>query len=138
MLPENIHFYLSYVFSTQRQYSYLALKALLMLNSVYPKHCQITSRLIILRFTKSRWHSQVLMPLTLIEASNILSFCFKRPINLESFSKSHVNEAKYFVFPGYVKYLKLRSWKFYANLSLPTVSTSRSYWFFFYKTAFLE
>jgi hypothetical protein len=66
--PENFHVHLTYTFSPQRAHNYLALKALMMLSSVCPKKCQTSSRLIIIKYTKTRVHSHIYVPLNLMEA----------------------------------------------------------------------
>lgn len=67
LLSKNFYIYLKYVFSHQKPYNYIAIKGLMMLSSVFPKRCQMTSKLIIVKYTKMRCHSEIYIRLQLNE-----------------------------------------------------------------------
>jgi hypothetical protein len=132
--PDCYIVYLMYTFSQRRAYSYLAIKALLMLGSVYPKNCQTSSRIIVLRYTRTRTHSTVYMPLTLFEMASSMSFSFKRPLSIESATKACIGASNFFVFPGFVRQLQFPSWKLGSSLFF----NGSSYWSLFYKSCFID
>lgn len=98
----------------------------------------MTSRLIILKYTKTRCHSIVYLKLSLNEFASTFLYALMKPISPSIVFHGHVREAKYFVFPGFIKHLKLPSWKRHVNLCMNQSSTAHPYLFFFHKTAYLD
>lgn len=109
--------YLKYIFSVPQSYNYIAIKAFLMVSSIYPKRCQGISRLIILKYTKTRRHSIVFLTISLQDFITFAPLLFKNPININTAINGHIKEAKHFVFPGFIKHLRLPSWERSVNIS---------------------
>lgn len=128
--------YLMYIFRQKSVHNYIALKSLIMLNSLHSKICLTSSRIIIVKYAKTQSHSVVYIPLTFTEFINTMLLYSKRPVPITTALKSFINESKHFVFPGFVKYLRLPSWRRNVNISLQ--SNKKNYWLFFFKTAFID
>jgi hypothetical protein len=136
--PEKFNVYLKYIFSQRRNYGYVALKALMMLTSIFPKRCLISSQLIILKYSKIRCHSIIYLKLNLTDYVSTMQYFIKKPTFSNIVINGHVKESKYFVFPGFVKHLRLPRWERFVNVSYNQVSKECLYPFFFYKTSFID
>jgi hypothetical protein len=137
-LPKEFMLYLRYIFSNRVTYNYIGLKALVMLMSIYPKRSLLISRIISLRFTRTRCFSSVFVPLTLAEASSFISFTSKKPMAIDTFLNNYIRESTYFVFPGYNKPLRFPSWVRTVNISFNQSSQRNLYTFLFYKTMYFD
>jgi hypothetical protein len=125
------------IFTNQHSYYSIALKALLIMESIYPRRCLISSRVIVLRFTKTRCHSTVWLKLNYNEVIPFLSYYIKRPIKQYSALHSSLKQAKYFIFPGNIRKLSIPSWERYVSLSFITTG-KHLYQLLFYKAAFFD
>jgi hypothetical protein len=136
--PKSYDIYLKYTFNDRLIYNAYALKALLMLTSIYPTRCHATSRMILVKFAKNRCISSIFIKFSLQELAPLFSFIMKRPTNLNVAINGSLNESKYFTFPGFVKLLKFPSWEHKVSLSLKQPSINNLYFLLFYKTAYLD
>jgi hypothetical protein len=138
MAPKHFNVYLKYIFSSRTVYSSTALKALLMLSSIYPRRCQATSRLILIKFAKNQSVSSVFFKFNLNEIAQTLSLAKKKPIKPSIVTQGFIRQSPYFVFPGFIKRLRFPFWERYINMSFKQDSTKNLYFFLFYKTAFID
>jgi hypothetical protein len=129
--------YLMYIFRQKSPYNFIAIKSLLMLNSVFSKMCQTNTKVIILKFSKAQSHSIVFIKITFNELINIMSFFNKKPANIRKTMTSYLSENKHFLFPGFIKHLKIPSWKQNIKLSFQG-ENEKNYWLFFYKTIYFD
>lgn len=136
--PNLYNINLKYIFSGQVQYSFIALKALLMLSSCFPKRCLMGSKMIILKYTKNRLHSFIFIPLSLMEYIHTLKYFIKSPSQITSCIKGHLKESKHFIFPGFIKPLKLPHWDYTVTISYHQSAPLYLYYLFFCKTAYLD
>jgi hypothetical protein len=138
ILSRKFNIYLKYIFSQQRNYNYIALKALMMLTSVFPKRCLMSSRLIVLKYTKSRSHSCIYLTLTLDEFIPTINLFMIHPIKPITELNGHIKESKHFIFPGFIKHLRLPRWEHGVNISFDHNTSRSSYPLFFHKTAYID
>lgn len=136
--PNIFTIYLKYIFSTHKTYTYIALKGLLMLSSIYPRRCQYSSRTIRLRYTKTRIHYLIFLPITLQILISFFHYHLTHPVSITTAMNSFIREAKHFVFPGFIKHLRLPSWEYTVNLSFKHIKITYLYTFFFYKIAYID
>jgi hypothetical protein len=136
--PNKHYIYLSYIFSQRRNYNYIALKALMMLSSIFPKRCRMSSKLIVLQFSRLRCHSIIFFKLNLQEAAATLNLYIKNPVDISNAFTGYVNQARYFIFPGFIKHLRLPHWDRPLNISFNQHNILSSYPLFFHKTSFLD
>jgi len=136
--PKSFDIYLKYTFNDRLIYNAYALKALLMLTSIYPTRCHATSRMILVKFAKNRCISSVFLKFSLEELAPVFSLLMKRPTNLTVARNGFLKESKYFTFPGFVKLLKFPFWEHNVSLSLKQSSKNNLYFLLFYKTAYLD
>jgi hypothetical protein len=136
--PDSFKIYLKYILSSQRQYNYAAIKALLMLETIYPKRCLMRSKLIIIQYTKTRCHSFIYLELTGREAFGLLTYTSSMPTKLTTTVNAFIKEAKHFVFPTFIKVLQFPSWTRHVNISFQAIAPQYLYTFLFYKTALID
>lgn len=136
--PKHFNIYLKYIFSSRTIYSTTALKALLMLSSIYPKRCQASSRMILIKFAKNQSVSSVFFKFNLEEIALLLSLKKKKPIKPSIITDGYIKQAPYFVFPGFIKRLRFPFWERYLNMSFKQDSKKHLYFFLFYKTAYID
>lgn len=137
LLSKNFYIYLKYVFSQRKPYNYIAIKGLLMLSSVFPKRCLMTSKLIIVKYTKTRCHSEIHMKLLFHEFVQTMQFNSINPIPMNTNIHSHIKQSKYFVFPGFIKHLRLPRWEYNVIISYKQVKNENLYPLFFHKTSLI-
>jgi len=136
--PNNFSVYLRYVFRDHSVANTIGLKAHLMLSSIYPKTCQSSSRLILIKYAKNHCISTIFFKLTLQELAPILMFLIKKPIKTNITLNGFIKESKYFTFPGFVKYLRFPSWRNSVSLSYKQDVKKHLYFLLFYKTAYID
>jgi len=115
----------------------LAIKTFFMLESIYPRRAQSRSRLIVLRFTKTRCHSYIFVKVNLEELIPFFSFYVKKPLSIEKAFHAYQKQSKYFSFPGHISKLWFPTWERYVSLYLGALE-NRVAPFFLHKTAFLD
>lgn len=115
----------------------MAIKTFFMLESIYPRRAQSKSRLIVLRFTKTRCHSYIFVKINLEELIPFFSFHVKKPLSIEKALHAYQKQAKYFSFPGHISKLWFPTWERNVTLYFGA-SENRATSFFFHKTAFLD
>lgn len=125
------------VFTNLHTYAPLAIKILLIMESIFTKRCLSNSRIIRLRFGKARCHSTISLILTLEEVIPLLQLYIRKPMTIKATINTYLREAKYFSFPGYINQLKFPSWNRYVCLSLNQHNTNL-YTFLLYKAAFFD
>jgi len=136
--PNKFAVYLRYVFQDPSRYNNIGLKALMMLSSIYPKTCQGTSRMIFIKYAKSQCISTCFYRLTLEDLIPVLAYTTKKPVKTNTALNGFIKEAKHFVFPGFIKYLRFPSWNRSVALSLKQDTKTHLYFLLFYKTAYLD
>jgi hypothetical protein len=133
---ENV--YLKYIFSQRNSYSFTALKALMMMSSVFPRRCRMKSTVIALQYTKTRCHSDIFFCLRMIDFIPTLQYHIKAPANLPNAFTGLIKESKHFIFPGFIKHLRLPRWNYSVNISYNPKNNLSSYPLFFTKASFLD
>jgi len=133
----NYHVYLRYVFTNFNSFSPIAMKAIIILESIYPQRVMSESSLIILKFGKARCHSSVFLRLTWDQFCTFFMFFNKRPPKLNTIFTSYLKQTKYFVFPGFISLLRFPSWDRLLLLSYHCNSNQKSS-FLFSKSAFFD
>jgi hypothetical protein len=136
--PRNFVVYLRYVISPRFTYYIIALKGLMLMEMLYPKRCYMTSKLIILKYRKTRCHCTIFLSLTGEQAFSFFVYTFRKPSSIISTINSFLKETTTFMFPGYVKILRLRTWERTINVSFQQMPIQYQYMFLFYKTALLN
>jgi hypothetical protein len=109
--PKNSTVYFKYVFTNYTTYSPTAIKALMILESIYPLRSMSNSKIITLKFTKPRCHSTVYLPVNLNTLTQFLPYYIKKPCNINSILTSYQKSSKYFIFPGFISHLLFPSWE---------------------------
>jgi len=133
----NYHVYLRYVFTNFNSFSPVGMKAIMILESIYPQRVMSESRLIILKFTKTRCHSSVFLRLSWKQFCSFFMFFNKRPQKLETLFNSYLKQTKYFVFPGFISLLRFPSWDRLLLLSYHCNSNQKGS-FLFQKSYFFD
>jgi hypothetical protein len=136
--PNKFQVYLKYIFNDRSIYNSIALKALLMLSSIFPKRCLGNSRIILVKFAKNRCISSVYHKITLSDLIPLISYTITKPINTNITLNGFIKESKHFIFPGFIKRLKFPSWDRFVSLSFHQISNKYLYFFLFYKTAYID
>jgi len=134
----NSEIYLKYILSAQGNYSYLPLKALMMLTSIAPVRCLMNTNIIILKFSKNRTLSYIYLKLTLKQFIPIANQIMISPTRTDTVIFGHINEAKHFIFPGFIKHLRLPKWTYFVNISYNQDFKANLYPVLFHKTAYLD
>jgi hypothetical protein len=129
--------YFLYIFRQKTPYSFIAIKALLMISSLHTKSSKTMTKIIVLKLAKKQSHSHVYLEITWYDLIRILPLFYKKPASIHTAMRSYINEQKHFIFPGFIKHLKITSWKHKLNLSYQGPH-EKNYWLFFYKTAFFD
>nr|ADZ99042.1 hypothetical mitochondrial protein 23 [Physarum polycephalum] len=132
------YIYLKYIFSQRRNYNYIAVKALMMLTSVFPKRCLMNTKLIILKYTPTRCHSVIYLRLNFYDFIPTINYFSYRPSEPSTVMHGHLKESKHFIFPGFIKHLKLPHWERLVTISFNQSSINNLYPLFFHKTAYLD
>lgn len=109
--------YLKYILSHRKQYTYLPLKSLLMLETIYPKKAQMTSKLIVLKYTRTRVQATIFLKLTGKKAFAYLMYGFLGPIKMSTTMHGLIKETKHFVLPSFLNILKFPLFTPLVNLS---------------------
>jgi len=130
--------YLKFTFRQKTPYSFIALKALLMLSSISTKIPVTNTKIVILKFTKKQSHSIVFLSLNFLELIHILTLYYIKPAPIKKVMTSDLREKKYFLFPGFIKHLRIPSWKRNLNIGYHSENKKNTYWLFFYKTIFFD
>lgn len=131
---KNFYIKLKYIVSTYDTFSPLALKFIVMLESIFPKRVHSFTKLIILKFTESRPHTELYLKLNFDEFMAIFMYYVKKPTNYKMNFDSHLKEKKFFflpsrfVFPEWNKTFTLKYENKFENSNL----------FLFHKHAFLD
>lgn len=129
--------YLLYIFRQKNPYSFIALKALLMLNSINAKPTLTNTKIISLKFSQNQNHSKIYQKINFEELITIIPLFYTKPASIKKTMSSYLNEKKHFIFPGFVQHLKLPSWKNNVKLSFQGAQ-EKNYWLFFYKSAYFD
>jgi len=108
--------YLRYVFSGHRQYDFLAIKTLILLETIYPKRAHMSSKLIVLKYAKTRLHSIAFLKLNTHEAFRVLLHSTIKPINHNTVAHGSLKEASFLVFPSLIKPFRLPSTDKWGNV----------------------
>jgi len=127
-----------YIFSQQSQYSFTALKALMMLSSVFPRRCLMKTMRFACKDTKVRYNSLVSMVFQQKELIETMKFQNIKPGLSPTAIDGFVKEAKHFAFPGFIKHLRLPYWDRYVNISYNQEDNQSIYLLLFAKTSFLD
>lgn len=98
----------------------------------------MSSRLIILQFTKTRVHSYIYIKMSLQEFVPTISYYILSPTTLDTTINGLSKEAKHFMFPGLIKHLKLPHWERFVTISYNHKLNKHLYTLFFHKTAYLD
>jgi len=130
--------YFKYIFTSFSTYGPLAMKALLMLESIYPKRAESSRKLVTLRTGARRAHSSIYLKLNLEEFYSIYIYCPKKPVDLSIALNMYLQEAKYFIFPGFISLLRFPTWERNVYLTLKQPEKNNHYMFLFYKAAFID
>lgn len=136
--PKKFNVYLKYIFNDHSIYNPIAIKALLMLSSIYPERCLTNSRLILVKFAKNRCISSVFFKLNFNVFIPFFSLYTKKPVKSNIVLRGFVKESKYFIFPGFIKYLRFPFWNHSVALSYKQTTKKHLYFLLFYKTAYLD
>jgi hypothetical protein len=136
--PKKFDVYLKYIFKDHILYNSTAIKALLMLNSISATRCQLSSRLILVKYAKNRCISSIYQKINLNTFIPLFNICIKKPTNMYITLNGFCKEATYFVFPGFIKRLRFPSWEHSLLLSFKQLQTKNLYFLLFYKTAYLD
>jgi hypothetical protein len=136
--PKNFDVYLKYVFKDHTLYNSTAIKALLMLNSITTARCQLSSRLILVKYAKNRCISSIYQKMNLNTLVPLFNVFIKKPTNMHITLTGFRKEATHFVFPGFIKRLRFPSWERSVLLSFKQPKTKNLYFLLFYKTAYLD
>jgi len=135
---KNYNVYFKYIFTNYDTFSPLVLKFFLAIESISPKRCLSYSRIIKLKFTKNRCHSTIYMKLNLDEFIPIYAYYVKRPVSILTVLNSHLKQAKYFAFPGFISHLQFPSWERNITLALYQGNKTNIYTFLMHKAAFFD
>jgi hypothetical protein len=109
--------YLKYILSNRKQYTYLPLKSVLMLETIYPKKAQLTSKLIVLKYTRTRAQCTIFLKLRGRTAFAYLMYGSLKPIKMSTTIHGLINETKHFVLPSFINILKFPLFSPLVNLS---------------------
>jgi len=137
-LPKTYNVYLKYVFSQRSNYSYFALKALMMLSSIFPQRCLMDSHIIVLKYTPARCHSTIYLKVSFDNFVHFINYFNKSPSNPSSVIHGQLKEAKHFIFPGFIKHLRLPHWERLVTISFNQSTDKSLYPLLFHKTAYLD
>jgi len=132
------HIFFRYIFTSFTTYGPLAMKAQLLIESIYPTRSESSRKIVKLRTGARRAHSSVFLKLNLEEFYSIYMYCPKKPVDLTIAMNLYLQEAKYFTFPGFVNHLRFPTWERNVYLILKQPEGLNHYMFFFYKAAFID
>jgi len=127
-----------YIFRTTNSLSRTPLQAFMNIESIYPKRCSSTSKVIILRYSKAKCHSVVRLSLTLDEFLSFYPYFPKKPLNMDKAFKIYIKANKYFFFPGFISRLQFPRWKYKVLLSLRSIKQDSKKMFMIHKSAFID
>jgi hypothetical protein len=131
--------YFKYIFTNYTAYSSTALKALMILESVYPIRSMSNSKIITLKYTKPRCHSTVYLPVDFMSFTKFFPYYIKKPCSIQSALISYQKSSKYFVFPGFTSHLLFPSWERPVLLSFNLLKDSKNKALtLFHKSAFFD
>jgi len=129
--------YLRYIFTNKQAFNGIPIKAILMIESIYPQRAKTKTRLIFLKFAKTRCHSFIYVKFTVKELYGFLPLFTIKPVSTRVL-KSYLSSSKYFIFPGFVSHLQFPSWNRSVQLSTVLNLSNFKYAYFFHKISYLE
>ena len=142
--PENIPSFkkfkvnFEYIFRTRNSLSPIPIQAFMNIESIYPKRCSSTSKIIILRYAKSKCHSVVRLTLNLDEFLSFFPYYSKKRLNIDQSFQIFMKSNKYFFFPGFISRLQFPRWRHNVLLTFGSIPKNSSKIFLIHKSAFID